>query len=310
MFEPIKELFNILNSMRSFLSRIFIGLTLVSLIYIFLFRVPSYTSNAKIFINSKDSSMQVSQSFLGGILGNKSDGARDVQILSEIIIGNSFFGQLLENKTIIFSNDKNDHTFESWMRGEINSNNIEKMHSHFLKILSMSYDSKRQLITIGVKADERETARNLSSLLLFQIEKSYFSYKNSLEENKINSILIRVKEVEKSLSSIQDKITLFRRNNIDFEKSPKLLIEYENFLRERLILEQTIGTLYTQKEMSEIEMKLNRDLFLIINEPYLPSYKDKPTNRNLFFMLEIIAFIISISFTLIKYELSKNRREL
>jgi hypothetical protein len=166
------------------------------------------------------------------------------------------------------------------------------------------------LITIGVKADERETARNLSSLLLFQIEKSYFSYKNSLEENKINSILIRVKEVEKSLSSIQDKITLFRRNNIDFEKSPKLLIEYENFLRERLILEQTIGTLYTQKEMSEIEMKLNRDLFLIINEPYLPSYKDKPTNRNLFFMLEIIAFIISISFTLIKYELSKNRREL
>tara|TARA_Y100001980_G_C14462296_1_gene243962 strand:- start:10 stop:774 length:765 start_codon:yes stop_codon:yes gene_type:complete len=254
--------------------------------------------------------MQVSQSFLGGILGNQSDGARDVQILSEIIIGNSFFGQLLENKTTILSKDKNDHTFESWISGEINSNNIEKMHSHFLKILSMSYDSKRQLITIGVKAKERETAKNLSSLLLFQIEKSYFSYKNSLEENKINSILIRVNEVEKSLSSIQDKITLFRRNNIDFEKSPKLLIEYENFLRERLILEQTIGTLYTQKEMSEIEMKLNRDLFLIINEPYLPSYKDKPTNRNLFFMLEVIAFIISISFTLIKYELSKNRRDL
>ena len=87
------------------------------------------------------------------------------------------------------------------------------------------------------------------------------------------------------------------------------MIEYENFLRERLILEQTIGTLYTQ-EMSEIEMKLNRDLFLVINEPYLPTYKDKPTNRNLFLMLEIIALFISISFTLIKHELSANRREL
>ena len=191
---------------------------------------------------------------------------------------------------------------------EINSNNIEKMHT-FLKILSMSYDSKRQLITIGVKASERDT-KNLSNLLLTQIEKSYFSYKNSLEENKINSILIRVNEVENSLSSIQNEITLFRKKNIDFEKSPKLLIEYENFLRERLILEQTIGTLYTQKEMSEIEMKLNRDLFLVINEPYLPTYKDKPTNRNLFLMLEIIAFFISISFTLIKHELLANRREL
>lgn len=310
MFEPIKELFNILNSQRSLLFRVFIVLTLISLIYIFLVRVPSYTSNAKIFINSKDSSMTTNQSFLGGILGNQSDGARDVQILSEIIIGNSFFNQLVKNNTIISSNDDNEYSFESWISNEINSNNIEKMHTHFLKILSMSYDSKRQLITIGVKASERDTAKNLSNLLLTQIEKSYFSYKNSLEENKINSILIRVNEVENSLSSIQNEITLFRKKNIDFEKSPKLLIEYENFLRERLILEQTIGTLYTQKEMSEIEMKLNRDLFLVINEPYLPTYKDKPTNRNLFLMLEIIAFFISISLTLIKHELLVNRREL
>ena len=310
MFEPIKELFNILNAQRSLLLRVFIVLTLISLIYIFLLRVPSYTSNAKIFINSKDSSMTTNQSFLGGILGNQSDGARDVQILSEIIIGNSFFSQLVKNNTIISSNDDNEYSFESWISNEINSNNIEKMHTYFLKILSMSYDSKRQLITIGVKASERDTAKNLSNLLLTQIEKSYFSYKNSLEENKINSILIRVNEVENALSSIQNGITLFRKKNIDFEKSPKLLIEYENFLRERLILEQTIGTLYTQKEMSEIEMKLNRDLFLVINEPYLPTYKDKPTNRNLFLMLEIIAFFISISFTLIKHELLANRREL
>ena len=310
MFEPIKELFNILNSQRSLLLRVFIVLTLISLIYIFILRVPSYTSNAKIFINSKDSSMTTNQSFLGGILGNQSDGARDVQILSEIIIGNSFFSQLVKNNTIISSNDDNEYSFESWISNEINSNNIEKMHTYFLKILSMSYDSKRQLITIGVKASERDTAKNLSNLLLTQIEKSYFSYKNSLEENKINSILIRVNEVENALSSIQNEITLFRKKNIDFEKSPKLLIEYENFLRERLILEQTIGTLYTQKEMSEIEMKLNRDLFLVINEPYLPTYKDKPTNRNLFLMLEIIAFFISISFTLIKHELLANRREL
>lgn len=310
MFEPIKELFNILNSKRSLLLRVFVALTLISLIYIFLLRVPSYTSNAKIFINSKDSSMTVNQSFLGGILGNQSDGARDVQILSEIIIGNSFFAQLIENNTIIYSKDNENLSFESWISNEINSKNVEKMHSHFLKILNMDYDSKKQLITIGVKANDRDTAKNLSSLLLLQIEKSYFSYKNSLEENKINSILVRVKEVENSLSFIQNKITLFRQKNIDFEKSPKLLIEYENYLRERLILEQTIGTLYTQKEMSEIEMKLNRDLFLVINEPYLPTYKDKPTNRNLFLMLEIIALFISISFTLIKHELSTNRREL
>ncbi len=310
MFEPIKELFNILNSEKSFLMKVFAVLTVISLMYIFLLRVPSYTSNAKIFINSKDSSLTTNQSFLGGILGNQSDGARDVQILSEIIIGNSFFNQLVKNNIIISSKDNNEYSFETWISNEINSNNIEKMHAHFLKILSMSYDSKRQLITIGVKANERDTAKNLSNLLLTQIEKSYFSYKNSLEKNKINSILLRVNEVENSLLSIQNKITLFRQKNIDYEKSPKLLIEYENFLRERLILEQTIGTLYTQKEMSEIEMKLNKDLFLVIDEPYLPTYKDAPSNRNLFLMLEFIAFFISISFALIKHELSTKRREL
>ena len=213
---------------------------------------------------------------------------------------------MVKNNTIIYSKDDNEYSFESWISNEINSNNIDKMHAHFLKILSMSYDSKRQLITIGVKANERDTSKNLSNLLLTQIEKSYFSYKN-FEENKINSILVKLM---KRIIVIYSKITIFRQKNIDFEKSPKLLIEYENFLRERLILEQTIGTLYTQKEMSEIEMKLNRDLFLVINEPYLPTYKDKPTNRNLFLMLEIIALFISISFTLIKHELSTNRREL
>ena len=86
-----------------------------------------------------------------------------------------------------------------------------------------------------------------------------------------------------------------------------MLIEYENFLRERLILEQTIGTLFAQKEISEIEMKLNKDLFLIINEPYLPVYKDEPTNRKLFVMLEIFAFLISISIVLFSSELIKKR---
>jgi hypothetical protein len=90
---------------------------------------------------------------------------------------------------------------------------------------------------------------------------------------------------------------------LNYERSPKLLIEYENFLRERLILEQTIGTLYSQKEMSEIEMKLNRDLFLIINEPYIPTYKDEPSNRKLFFMLAVVSLIISLSVVILSNEL-------
>lgn len=310
MFEPIKELFIILNSEKSFLLRVFIVLTVISLMYIFLLRVPSYTSNAKIFINSKNSSITANQSILGGILGNQSDGARDVQILSEIIIGNSFFLQLIENDTIIASKNGNNYDISSWIANIINSSDIEKMHDHFLKVLMVSFDSRKHIMTVGIKAESRETAKNLTSLLLFQIEKSYFDYKNSLESNKINSLVKRVVEVELKLSILQEKITSFRQNNIDFQKSPKLIIEYENFLRERLLLEQTLATLFSQKELSEIEMKHQGDLFLVIDKPDLPLYKDNPTNKNLFLVLEVIALMISITLTLIKNELSIRGRNL
>ena len=306
MFEPIKDLILIVYNKKKLFFSSFIILTFVTLVYIIFIRTPIYTSHAKIFINSKESSMS-NQSFIGGFLSNQSGGTRDVQILSEIIVGNSFFKQLLMTNQTVHQADGISYNFESFISNEANSENIEKMHKHFLEILAISYDSKRQLITIGVKSKFKNASKHLSSLLLKQIENSYFSYKNSLEKNKIESILFRIEEVQSSLSIIQSNITAFRNQNLDYEKSPKLLIEYENFLRERLILEQTIGTLFAQKEISEIEMKLNKDLFLIINEPYLPVYKDEPTNRKLFVMLEIFAFLISISIVLFSSELIKKR---
>ncbi len=302
MFEPIKDIILIIIKRKKLFLKSFLILTAISLVYILLLRVPIYTSHAKIFINSKESSIP-SQSLIGGFLGNPSDGARDVQILSEIIIGNSFFNQLLNSKQIIHVANGINYDFKTFISKEANSNNTEKMHTHFLEILEMSFDSKRQIITIGVESKFKKTSKNLSSLLLNQIESSYFLYKNSLEKNKIESILIRLSEVEESLSKIQNEITSFRKENLNYERSPKLLIEYENFLRERLILEQTIGTLYSQKEMSEIEMKLNRDLFLIINEPYIPTYKDEPSNRKLFFMLAVVSLIISLSVVILSNEL-------
>ena len=50
-------------------------------------------------------------------------------------------------------------------------------------------------------------------------------------------------------------------------------------------------------------MKLNRDLFLIINEPYIPTYKDEPSNRKLFFMLAVVSLIISLSVVILSNEL-------
>lgn len=307
MFDPIKEILKVIIKRKSLFSKFFFFLTTISLFYLLFLRVPTYTSHAKIFINSKENPIP-GQSFLGGFLGNQSDGARDVQILSEIIIGNTFFKQLLNSEKIISITNGEEYNFKAFIANEANSDNVEKMHAHFLEILKMSFDSKRQIITIGVKSDYRAITKNLSSLLLEQIESSYFSYKNSLEKNKIKSIQFRLDEVQLSLSKIQSTITAFRKENLEYEKSPKLLIEYENFLRERLILEQTISTLYSQKEMSEIEMKLNKDLFLIINEPYLPTYKDEPTNRKLLLILSLFSFIISLSVTLIFHELKKTNR--
>ena len=83
MFDPIKEILKFIIKRKSLFSKFFFFLTMISLLYLLFLRVPTYTSHAKIFINSNENPIP-GQSFLGGFLGNQSDGARDVQILSEI----------------------------------------------------------------------------------------------------------------------------------------------------------------------------------------------------------------------------------
>ena len=299
MFDPIKDLILVIFNKRNLFFKIFSSLVLLSLAYILFIRTPYYTSNAKIFINSKTSSLNQT-SFLGGILGNQTGGARDVQILTEIIRGNTFFNSLIGDKKIIDIEKNKD--FKSILEDKINSSNTQKMHKEFMEMLSISYDSKKQIIDIGFKSENREIAKKSTSVLLEQIEISYINYKNGLEINTISSLENRILDVNKKLSLIEKKLTSFREKNINFESSPSLLIQYEGIVRDRMIMEQTIITLNSQKELSELELKSNADLFLIINGPYLPPYKDLPTNKTLFLILTIFALFISITSVIIVNE--------
>jgi len=304
MFEPIKDLILVIFKKRNLFLKIFSVLVLLSLAYILFIRTPYYTSSAKIFINSKTSSSLNQTSFLGGILGSQTGGARDVQILTEIIRGNTFFNSLIDNNKII-DIEKNED-FKSILENRINSSNTQKMYKEFMEMLSLSYDSKKQIIDIGFKSKNREIAKNSTSVLLEQIEVSYINYKNGLELNKILSLENRIVDVNKKLSSIEKKLTSFREKNMNFKSSPSLLIQYEGIVRDRMIMEQTIITLNGQKELSELELKSNADLFLVINAPYLPAYKDLPTNKILFLILTMFALFISITSVIIINERLKD----
>ena len=109
---------------------------------------------------------------------------------------------------------------------------------------------------------------------------------------------------------LENKLTNFGENNISFQSSPSLLVQYEVIVWDRLILEQTLITLNAQKELSEVELKSNADLFLILNEPYLPPYKNPPSNKTLFLMLSVVSFILSVTITLIIDEKSKKEIQL
>jgi len=307
MFEPIKEIVLVIIKRKEFFSKILLLFLSLSLLFSLFFRVPYYTSTAKIFINSKTSAINQT-SFLGGILGSQTGGARDVQILTEIIKGNSFFEKLLNNQSIIDS--KNRSTLKTVFENKLDTDNVQKLHQHFLEILNLTYDSKRQIINVGIKSNNREIAKNSTSLILVQVEKSYVDYKNNLESNKILSLDKRIDEINDKLEIVENKLTNFRENNISFQSSPSLLVQYEGIVRDRLILEQTLITLNAQKELSEVELKSNADLFLILNEPYLPPYKNPPSNKTLFLMLSVVSFILSVTITLIIDEKSKKEIQL
>ena len=200
MFDPIKELISIIIKKKNFFIKIFSFLILLSLSYILFIRTPYYTSNAKIFINSKNTSLNQT-SFLGGILGPQTSGARDVQILTEIIKGNTFFDSLLSNNQII--DIEKNRNLKSILENKINNDNKQKMHQEFMEILQLSYDSKKQIIDIGLTSENRQIAKNSTSLLLEQIEKSYINYKNGLEINKILSLEDRILDVNEKLLLIE-----------------------------------------------------------------------------------------------------------
>jgi len=307
MFEPIKEIVLVIIKRKEFFSKTLLLFLSLSLLFILFFRVPYYTSTAKIFINSKTSAINQT-SFLSGILGSQTGGARDVQILTEIIKGNSFFEKLLNDKSIIDS--KNGSTLKIVFETKFDTDNVQKLHQDFLEILNLTYDSKKQIINVGIKSNNREIAKNSTSLILVQVEKSYVNYKNNLELNKILSLDKRIDEINDKLEIVEDQLTNFRENNISFQSSPSLLVQYEGIVRDRLILEQTLITLHAQKELSEVELKSNADLFLILHEPYLPPYKNPPSNKILFLILSVVSFILSVTITLIIDEKSKKGIEL
>ena len=297
MFDPIKELILILLKKKNLFFKVFLSLSALSLLYVLFLRVPNYTSNAKIFINSKSQSLNQT-SFLGGILGSQTGGARDVQILNEIIRGNSFFFRLM-NSDIVIDKD-NQFTFKEILVNDMNTANYQKLYNEFLKKrLNITYDSKKQIIDIGIKSKSREIAKNLTILALDEIENSYVQYKEGLEKNKLESFNSRIAEVNQQLIKVETRLTEFRENNINFQSSPTLLMEYERLMRDRLIKEETIITLTGQKELSELELKSNKDLFLILNEPYLPIYKDKPTNKILFIMLSFLSLLLAVTAVII-----------
>lgn len=306
MFEPIRELILILLKRKKLFLRIFISLSLLSLIFILFIRVPSYTSSTKIFINSKTQNLNQS-SLLTGLLGSQAGGARDVQILSEIISGNSFFASLMNSDILI--DEDNQLSFKEILEKEFKTKNPQKLHQAFLKEkLKISFDSKKQIMQVGIKSKNRQIAKNSSSLVLNKIENSYTEYKNNLEKNKLDSFLKRISEVNQELIKVEKNLTTFREENKNFTSSPYLLIEYERLMRDRLIKEETIVTLSGQKELSELELKSNKDLFLVLNEPYLPFYKDKPSNTVLFIFLLLVSLVVSTTSVVIMNQ-SKSKWE-
>ena len=59
------------------------------------------------------------------------------------------FEKLLDDESIIDSENKS--TLKSVFETKLNTDNVQKLHQHFLEILNLTYDSKKQIINVGIK---------------------------------------------------------------------------------------------------------------------------------------------------------------
>jgi uncharacterized protein involved in exopolysaccharide biosynthesis len=102
----------------------------------------------------------------------------------------------------------------------------------------------------------------------------------------------RLKDVEESLSSSEERLRQFREKNLSVS-TPGLLLNQQRLLREIEVNGAVYQELRKQYEITKIEIVDNTQFLNILEKPMIPALHGKSTRRKFVMILTILGFLVA-----------------
>lgn len=182
-----------------------------------------------------------------------------------------------------------------------------KMIELYKDRLSVSVDSKTNIISISAEMPDPVAAAKVADLLVKELTKSVIDYKT--EKSEINLVFIkeRFEEAKGEYEEKQEQLARFTDRNRNVS-NPLIQTEYERLQNELDIAFEVYKGLATQLEQAKIKVKEETPVFTVLEPVRVPEDKSKPSRLLIVCILGVIGVItatFSIAFNKLIDKISK-----
>ena len=196
-------------------------------------------------------------------------------LLPELIKSRKFFENIMNEKFLTKKYKKELKLIEILLDAEIqepySNMQISQAANFFVNsVVSFRSDKTSQINVLSVKTFEPEYARNLSQVILKELEDLNKYYKSQAIREKTKFIETRISSVKFELASAEKKMKDFNENNRQIS-TPSLQLSYDRLQREVEIQKGIFLTLKQQLELAKIEIVQGASVFQILDEPQIPA---------------------------------------
>ncbi len=204
-------------------------------------------------------------------------------LLPELIKSRKFFESIMNVKFSTKRYKKELNLIEILLDSEIEkpySNlQISRAANYFInQVVSFKSDQASQINILSVRAFEPKYARDLTQVILTELETLNRYYKSQAIREKTRFIETRISSVKIELELAEKKMKDFNENNRQVS-TPSLQLNYDRLQREVEIQKGIFLTLKQQLELAKIEIVQDASVFQILDAPQIPS---APINKKLF----------------------------
>ncbi len=273
--------------------------------YVKFIKIPIFESSAKILLpESKGGS-------LGGLAGLASQFGVNIPMESTADLSSpSLYPELIRSRTFaeivfkqeIFSPSKKEKipllsllTSDDKNNSLANKNElIQIAMDRFNQIVQFIDEPTTNFSTIIVRANNPTIARDMTNIILDELEKLNRFFRMQNVDEKIIFIKDRISSVEKELVSSETRLKTFKEKNRQV-MSPSLQLENERLTRDVEIQKGIFITLKQQLELAKIEEIQETSIVQVLDKPQIAL---SPSNINTTKSLSI-AFIISLLISLV-----------